>query len=418
MPNAGANGFTGRTTVILCVLAALCEGIDLQAAGLVAAGIKPEFNATPDQLGDFFSASTLGLFFGALIGGRLADSIGRKLVLVVSIALFGLFSLLTPLAWDMLSLSYARLLTGLGLGGAFPNLIALVSESSSENRRSASVTMIYSGTPIGGAIASLIGMLIAASHWRVLFVVGGVAPLLLAPIMACALRESLAFKGVRTSKPMGNITATAPMPSRGSFLAIYSQGRAPVTLLLWISFFLGLLTLYLLLNWLPTLLVSDGLTRAQAAGAQIGFNVGGAAAALIIGLLLEGRQRRSSVVLTFAALPLLLVALAKSPTQLMIIVTLVFLLGCAVLAAQAFLYAVAPSAYPTTIRGVGVGTAIAVGRIGSFVGPKLGGLLRSAGHGYSQLLMDLLPIVILGSLCALALAWYTPRRPSFDQGIQ
>jgi MFS transporter, AAHS family, 3-hydroxyphenylpropionic acid transporter len=87
-----------------------------------------------------------------------------------------------------------------------------------------------------------------------------------------------------------------------------------------------------------------------------------------------------------------------------IITVTVFFLGCAALAAQAFLYGTAPIAYTTSIRGVGVGAAVAVGRLGSIVGPKLGGILKSAGHGPSQLLMDLLPIVIVGRICALLLA--------------
>jgi AAHS family 3-hydroxyphenylpropionic acid transporter len=105
-----------------------------------------------------------------------------------------------------------------------------------------------------------------------------------------------------------------------------------------------------------------------------------------------------------------LVALAKSPSQFPAVASAVFLLGCGVLAAQAFLYALAPVAYPTRIRGMGVGAAVAVGRIGSIVGPKLGGSLKAAGHGPSQLLMDLLPIVIVGSVCALWLAWITARQ--------
>jgi AAHS family 3-hydroxyphenylpropionic acid transporter len=109
-------------------------------------------------------------------------------------------------------------------------------------------------------------------------------------------------------------------------------------------------------------------------------------------------------------LPILLVLLAKAPQQFGAIASAVFLLGCAVLAAQAFLYAMAPIAYPTRIRGMGVGAAVAFGRIGSIVGPKLGGALKAAGHGPSQLLMDLLPVVIVGSLCSLWLAWQVERR--------
>src|ERR1700679_3169048 len=90
-----------RSTIVFCVLTAFCEGMDLQAAGVAASGIAAEFKPTSDQFGTFFSASTFGLFFGALIGGRLADSIGGKSVLVASVALYGGFSLLTAFAWSV-----------------------------------------------------------------------------------------------------------------------------------------------------------------------------------------------------------------------------------------------------------------------------------------------------------------------------
>ena len=396
-----------RTAIAFCLLAAVCEGFDLQAAGVAAAGIAGEFQPTPDQLGTFFSASTLGLFFGALIGGRLSDRIGRKAVLVASIAAFGLFSLLTAFAWDISSLAWARLLTGFGLGGALPNLIALTAESASANRQNASVALVYSGNPFGGAIASLISLLVIAAHWRWIFIAGGIAPLLLAPIMAASLQESATFRQSRAP-----LAAAASLPAGAGAFSILSDGRTPWTLLLWISFFLGLLTLYLLLNWLPTLMHDAGMTRSQASGAQIGFNVGGALAGLAMGRLLEGPLRKPSIILTFVALPALILLLAKAPVELMLVVGIVFLLGCAVIAAQAFLYAQAPAGYPTLIRGVGVGAAVAIGRMGSIVGPKLGGMLKAAGHSSSQLLLDIMPIVILASICALWLAWYPPRRGS------
>jgi AAHS family 3-hydroxyphenylpropionic acid transporter len=400
--NTTAAQISGRTvTILFCFLTALCEGIDLQAAGVAAAGIGAEFKPTPDQFGTFFSASTFGLFLGALIGGRLADSIGRKKVLVASIGLFGLFSLLTAWATDVQFLIWARALTGLGLGGALPMLLALVTESSATKQRSASVAMVYAAMPLGGAGVSLLIMLIASSQWRTIFIVGGVLPLLLAPLMAIALPESAAFQRERQ--------ASATLRA-GSVMALFADGRARRTLLLWASFLLELLLLYLLLNWLPTLLVSDGFTRVQAAGAQIGFNLGGVLSAVLIGYLLGGRLRHKATIVVFVLLPLLLVLLAKSPADFTIVALAVFVLGCAVLAAQAFLYAVAPVVYPTRIRGIGVGAAVAFGRIGSIAGPKLGGMLKAAGHGPSQLLMDLLPIVIVGSVCSLWLAWELGRQ--------
>lgn len=392
-------------TILLCVLVALCEGIDLQAAGVAAAGIGAEFKPSPDQFGTFFSASTFGLFLGAIIGGRLADSIGRKKVLVVSIGLFGLFSLLTSLALDVHSLIWARALTGLGLGGALPMLLALVTESSASEHQSTSVAMVYAAMPLGGAAASLLIMLIATSHWRTIFIVGGVFPLLLVPLLAILLPESEAFQRARQ----------APARLReGSFTALFADGRARRTLLLWASFLLELLLLYLLLNWLPSLLMSDGISSVQAAGAQIGFNLGGVLSAVLVGYLLGGRLRNLAIAAIFVALPILLVVLGTSPPQFIVIAPVVFFLGCAVLAAQAFLYTMAPINYPTRIRGMGVGAAVAFGRIGAIVGPKLGGMLKAAAHGPSQLLMDLLPVVIAGSLCALWLAWET-RRSDFSE---
>lgn len=406
--NAGARGWrnASTTTLVFCVFAALCEGIDLQAAGVAASGIAAEFKPSADQMGTFFSASTLGLFFGALVGGRLADGIGRKRTLVGSVALFGLLSFITQYSSDMAALSWARLLTGLGLGAALPNLIALVSEGEGGMRRTGTVAMVYAAMPFGGALASLLSMMLPASSWRVIFVVGGVVPMVLSPFMAFGLQESAAFRGLQAAA--GAPAPDAHMPARGSLMAIFADGRAVRTMLLWVSFFLGLLILYLLLNWLPTLLVNDGLTRVHAASAQIGFNLGGVLAALFMGRQLSRKGRHLTVVTTFVVMPLLLLALAEAPPGLIVITLIVCALGCSVLAGQAFLYTMAPIPYPTAIRGIGVGAAVAMGRIGSIVGPKLGGMLKAAGHDASHMLLDLLPIVIVGSVCALLLAWKSP----------
>lgn len=338
------------------------------------------------------------MFLGALAGGRLADSYGRKGVLVASVLLFGLFSLLTATAHDIGALSWARLFTGAGLGGVFPNLLALVNESSTPQRRSASVALVYSGMPFGGAVASLVSMLTAPAHWRLIFVAGGAIPVILAPILMAVLRESPEFE-----------RAASVSPKKRSFVAVFADGRTIPTILLWLSSFLELLILYLLLSWLPTLLVASGFSKAEAAGVQIAFNVGGGLAALSIGRLLEGKARNLSIITACVAVPVFVLLLSRIPAQLDWAVVTVFALGGSVLAVQGFLYATAPRCYPTLIRGVALGTAVAMGRLGSIVGPKLGGTLRAAGHGSSQLLMDIVPIVIVGSVTALVFAWLTLR---------
>ncbi len=176
------------------------------------------------------------------------------------------------------------------------------------------------------------------------------------------------------------------------------------------SFFLELLLLYLLLNWLPTLLLARGATRGEAAFAQIGFNLGGVITSLAIGVALDGRLRSAAIITTFVTVPVLLVVLARAEVEPMGLFVIVLLLGGAVLSAQAFLYASAPGLYPVSLRGMGAGAAVAAGRIGSIVGPQLGGFLKSAGHNTPQLLMDILPLVIAGSVASLTFAWMT-RRP-------
>jgi AAHS family 3-hydroxyphenylpropionic acid transporter len=396
-----------------CIGVAFCEGFDLQAAGVAAGGIVAEFGPTPAQLGTFFSASTLGLFVGALLGGRLSDSVGRKSILIGSIVLFGLFSILTAAAPHIQALSWARLLTGAGLGGVFPNLLALVSESSSPRRRSANVALAYSGMPFGGAIASLMSMVSAPEQWRLIFIAGGVTPLVLAPLLYLVLRESAEFeRSSAATVPVAGALGLDPLLKTGSFVAILSGGRAAATLLLWISSFLELLTLYLILSWLPLLLVGSGFGKSEAAGVQIAFNVGGALAALGIGPLLESRARNASIVAAFVAAPVFILLLSRAPSQLALVTVIVSGVGAAVLAAQSFLYATAPRCYPTLIRGVGVGTAVAIGRVGSIVGPKLGGTLKAAGHGSSQLFSDILPLVILASVAGLWFARQASRMPA------
>lgn len=392
------NSRAASLTILLCALAASFEGVELQVAGVAAAGIIPEFRPDAHQLGVFFSASTAGLCCGALLGGRLSDLIGRKRVLVASVAVFGLFSLWAASAATMPALIWARLLTGLGLGGAFPILVALTAESSAADRRSSNVAMVYAAMPLGGAAVSLLSMLLTPGHWRQLFVAGGVFPLLAVPVMALYLRESQAFERVAA--------AGARTPEAG-FMAVLTQGRALRTLLLWTSFFLGLVTLYLLLNWLPTLLLSNGLGKHQVSLAQIAFNLGGAIAALLMGRLLDGSYRRRSTIVVFMALPVSLSYLALAPKQSPAIVLIVLVLGIVLLASQVVNYAVAPECYPTAIRGVGVGTAVAMGRLGSIVGPVLGAVLVARGQTTSQLLLHLVPVSLIAGICAVILVWRT-----------
>lgn len=315
----------GQSTIPLCLLAAFCEGIDLQAAGVAAAGIGLQFRPAPNVMGNFFAASTLGLFIGAVLGGRMADRVGRRFVLIFSIAAFGLFSLLTAFAWNMQTLTWARFFTGLGLGGALPMVMIMVPEASRAERRTANTAVAFAGMPMGGAIVSAIALYAGPVQWHLIFIIGGILPLALALTMVMLLKESPEFTALQAvNQRTSGTTAQA-----GRFRQILAQGRALQTALLWISFFMALIILYLLLNWLPTLLKDNGMTAQQAAFAQIIFNVGGAIAALSMGSLLIGRWRMPSLIAVFIGVPVMLYALSMIGSDFLIAGIVVFLLGLA-----------------------------------------------------------------------------------------
>lgn len=382
----------------LCFMAALCEGFDVQAAGVAAGGIAKEFHPAPGALGWFFSAANIGLLIGAVIGGRLSDRIGRRVVLIGSLTIFGIFSLMTTFAGDMQGLTIVRLLTGLGLGGTMPNMIAIAAGVRGGIPKGGDIAFTYIGMPLGGAIASLLVVFLPVEHWRQVFVIGGVTPLLTAAGMALFLPAVL-----------NHHTAAASTPSAVQVSAsreLFGDGRLLRALVLWIGFFLAVLTLHLLLNWLPLLLTAQGLTKNQAALAQVGFNLGGAAGALTVGRMLDTRLRPLGVALCVIALPAVLLSLALIHGAAT--AALAIMLGGAILALQVILFSVAGAFYPEHIRGTGLGVTVGVGRTGSIIGPLLAGILLAAGGNSVQVLMGLLPMAVVGGACAVFLAWRAP----------
>lgn len=391
-PGEAREAGAAAVTLAVCFAAAMCEGWDVQAAGVAAGGIKAAFAPTPTALGVFLAAGNFGLLFGAVAGGRLADRLGRKTVLVASILVFGLCSALAGLAWDMPSLIAARALTGLGLGGAMPNLIALSAEVSPERSRNGSIALTYIGMPMGGAVASAIILALAPGQWRWVFLLGGAAPLVIAPLMVWLL-------------PPGRPADPAEDAGKAGFAAAFADGRLPRTLALWLGFLLLNLTLHLMLSWLPLLLQGRGLSKSAAAFAQVGFNAGGALAALAAGALLDTRWRRASIVVSVLALPLALLLLAKAAPLTITMFALAILLGGGILAGQVILYGTAGGLYPPAARGAGIGAAIGVGRFGSLAGPTLAAVLLAAGRTPAEVLTSVLPIVVACGLCVAGLGW-------------
>lgn len=396
--------FAAGLTLVFCFAAALCEGFDVQAAGVAAVGIKGEWHPSPETLSLFFSAGNFGLFLGAVTGGPLTDRFGSRAVLIGSMATFGIFSLLTSQAPDLRSLIGMRTLTGFGLGGAMPNLIVLAAASSAAQSRNARIAISYIGMPIGGAIASLIVALIPLQHWRWIFIIGGGAPLLVAASMSLFMRQ-------QPSAPVAARTAANP----AGMGALLGYEQVWHTLLIWVGFFLMQVTFQIMLNWLPLLMQARELPKNEVGFAQTGFNLGGAAAALLMGFLLDRRVRRPSIGVTVVALPAVLLLLARAPNGSAALVTLPLLVGAAILSFQVILYGVANRAYPAAAQGAGMGAAVGIGRLGAIVGPALAGLLLGSGRTPQQVVTAVLPLSIVCGLCVAALGWRAFRAQAAPQ---
>jgi len=199
--------------------------------------------------------------------------------------------------------------------------------------------------------------------------------------------------------------------ARRAVAVLFGDGNGGRTLLLWTGFFFSLLVLYLLLNWLPALLVSRGLTPREAGAVQIALNLAGALASIAAGRAMDRWDRRATVAIAFAGLLTALAWLGLMPASLGFAIAGGAFVGAAIIAVQAILYGLAPTFYPAALRGTGVGAAVAAGRLGSVAGPLLAGVLVAGGRSPVQVLMALLPIALIGGMATFALV----RRPGGDE---
>lgn len=180
--------------LILCFLTVALDGFDTAIIGFIATSLVQDWGIEKTSLGPVMSAALVGLAVGALTAGPLADRIGRKKVLVMSLILFGGFSLLTAFATSLPMLTLLRFLTGLGLGAAMPNAATLMSEYAPERKRALLVNLMFCGFPLGSSMGGFVSAwLIPHFGWQSVMVLGGVMPLLLAVVLIVALPESARF---------------------------------------------------------------------------------------------------------------------------------------------------------------------------------------------------------------------------------
>jgi AAHS family 4-hydroxybenzoate transporter-like MFS transporter len=414
-------GFQVRL-LLTCAAVLFLDGFDTQAIGYVAPALAKEWGLGKAALGPVFSAGLFGLMIGALLFGPLADRVGRKRIIILSTLAFGMGALATAFVQDVSLLITIRFLTGLGLGGAMPNAIALTSEFNPRRRRATMVMNMFCGFSVGAALGGLLAAaMIPHFGWRSVFVVGGAAPLLLAPILALKLPESVRFIALtgeadsRVAQLLGLVNPKATFAAATRFVVdepelsgipvkhLFKGGRTLATLLLWVVFFMSLLDLYFLSNWLPTVLNDLGASVSEAAAIGSMLQVGGVVGTIALGSIIDRFSFRALALVYFVAV-FAVGAIGQFGDSAILVTAAIFAAGFCIVGGQIAANALAAGFYPTSIRATGVGWALGIGRIGSIVGPLVGGALLSLNWSAGEVFLAAACAALCAALAAFSLS--------------
>jgi AAHS family 4-hydroxybenzoate transporter-like MFS transporter len=409
--------------VTLCAMVALLDGFDTLAISYVAPVIAEAWQLPVQAFGPVFAAHYAGAALGAALFGVAADRFGRRPVILACTAIFGVFALSTPLTRDFASLLAVRALTGLGLGGALSNVIALVSEYAPARTRATLVSIMYAAFPVGGVVGGPLAAHVVVNYgWEGVFLIGGALPLLLLVWLAIALPESLRFLATRGAtqaqlagllrelaparQRAGAITATRPPAvARQPVREIFSVDHARATTLLWLASFLTQLVIVYVITWMPTLLKAAGLPLGRAIVTSATFSVGGIVGSLLLARIIDRRKSWRPLVLAYVLAAVAIGLIGFSTGSAGWLFTIVGLAGVTIVGAQVNLSAYASTVYPTRIRSTGLGWIIAVGRIGALLGALVGTAFVSAGLNLeTQYLIAALPALLAGLAVVLVRA--------------
>ena len=407
-------------TMLLCGIVLILDGFATQSIGFLAPSMADSLQVSVHTFGPVFAAALVGLMLSSMAAGPIADRVGRKVPIIAATLTFGAFSIATATSIDVRQLIVFRFLSGLGFGAAIPNAVALTAEYAPKRLQQAVITVLFASMPLGALLGGLVSsVMLPRWGWRSVFYIGGILPLVLGLVLMKALPESLRFLAAKGRAPRSLRSIVAqiapdlkphnfPFPSvqqprlAGMPVAqLFSDGRAIGTIFLWVPFFMNLLMLYFLVTWLPALLQQRRMTvLAGVLGISI-FSLGG-----IVGSLLEGSVMSAwgafGVLSVEFVLCLFLISSLAFVTTFALMMVVTFLSGCFIQGAQAGLNAVAATYYPTSMRSTGVGWALGVGRLGSIVGPLLGGVVLSQHWSLQRIFLAGAMPALLAALAIMA----------------
>jgi AAHS family 4-hydroxybenzoate transporter-like MFS transporter len=400
--NTRLNAFHIRV-VGLCACLLFFEGFDLNAVSYAAPALAKALAISRPMLGPVFSAGQMGLMLGALIFGIAGDRWGRKRVFILCGLDFGLATLATALSTSYSTVVFWRLAAGLGLGGAAPIAITIASDYCPKRVRAALTMIMYCGYTIGGVFAGVVNAYFLRFGWRSVFYVGGAVPLLLAPVLILALPESLNYlisqgtRGAEIARILAQLVPGSHHSADSRFLMeqayekklqvpeLFRKGYARRTILLWMSLFVSLITLFSLTNWLPTLLNSMSITPKQVVSITAAAQGAGLVGSLVAARLIMTFRPFRVATIGYACAATLLVVLGMFGSGYAAFIMIYSVLYFFVIGDQNILNAMSGQIYPPRIRATGSGWAIGIGRVGGILGPTIAGALLALHWTPNQL---------------------------------
>ncbi len=408
---------------ILCASVAFLDGVDTASINIAAPRLADHLGLSRAQLGPVFSSGLLGAMLGALSFGALADRFGRKRLLLVATTMFGAFTVMTAFTDSLRLLLLLRLLTGIGLGGATPCFIALASEYAPRARRARATGLVWTAFPLGTVLGTfLCAYLIAWHGWQSIFLVGGIAPLLVTIALMIWLPESMQFLAAKSKDPAvasrdvqrldPSLMADA-RPSAGGARAggapiasLFSKDRRAQTALLWIAFAANFGSIVTVFSWAPILMRDHGIPLSRGAVILGVGGLGSLAGSASAGFLME-RFRPTTLLAVTSVLGALVVAcIGLAAGSQLSMVSDLMLTGFFIGMGGTGLLALAAALYPTVMRSTGVGGAMGFGRFGQVVMPLVVSGMIYGGFNAHGIFLVIGCIMLLAAAAMLLLQRY------------
>lgn len=419
----GPMGTRQKLVVALCVLILAVDGYDVLSIGFAAPAIAADWGIDKRVLGLVLSMELVGMAFGSVLLGRVADLAGRRPTMIGCLGLIAVGMTLASLADGVVSLSIYRLVTGFGIGGVLSCASAVTSEVSSAKAKAAAVTLMASGVPIGALLGGPVaGEFLASGNWSAVFLFGAAVTALLVPLCWAILPETPAFlvqaRGTEAARlarinavltrfghsPVERVSTADTDRPRGLFRQLVGGGYLRVTLMLILAYFLHMTSIYFMMKWLPTIIVDLGHKAPDGVAVLMWLSAGGLCGCLLIALANLKLDNRLVVPAVLAGTGAAIFLFSQAPNELPWLKAAAAAAGFAGQAAVVGFYAIIAQSFPSYLRATGAGLVLGLGRAGSALGPIIAGMLLADG-------LDLMWVVALMSLGSLvgAAALYSQR---------